>query len=62
MKTHDFEYNTIKSTSSGAISLKTRIQALWDGVQLSPDLSRLPQRASLQLLQAVQHLCAHRQS
>ena len=37
-------------------------QALRNGVQLSPDLSRLPQRASLQLLQAVQHLRAHRQS
>ena len=37
-------------------------QVMRDGVQLSPDRGGLPQRASLQLLKAVQHLCAHRQS
>ena len=70
MTTHDFEHSTIKPISNRAPSLTTitqniqemSTQAMWDGVQLSPDLSGLRQCASLQFLQAVQHLRAHRQS
>ena len=59
--THDLEHNTTKSRSHKFENNNPELstQALWDGVQLSPDLSGLPECASLQLLQAVQHLRAH---